>query len=282
MRFERFIRYFVHMTVQDAVLRELHRAAAEAGRRGISVPSADLDAVTRRLGDRQSAEQSVTRLIRARRVMRVRRDLLVLPDATGLLSVEIADLVDVVAPQPYLITGGAALQNAGLTDQHFFGLVVLVPSEMTRLRFRGQTVSFFKTDRTNIWGSPPGARPRFAVPERAIVDALSHPRYGVSLSQAVGALSQAASRDSAFLDRLQMAALQYGAGSRGHGSRSSARRVGLVVERLFGADAAAPFRELVGANRAPVLLRPGGSPSGPIDATWRVVVNAMLEPETTP
>ena len=267
------------MTVEDAVLRELHRAALEAGRRGVAIPSADLDAVARRTGDRRAAEQAVTRLIRAQRVMRVRRDLLVLPDSTGLLSVDLVDLVDAIAPQPYLITGGAALQHAGLTDQHFFGHAVLVPTEGTDLRYRGQTATFFKTDPTNIWGSQLDGRPRWALPERALIDALNHPRYGVSLTQALDALLRAAARDVAFLDRLHAAVLRYSAGSKGHSSRSSARRVGLVVERLFGTDAAAPYRDLVGANRTPVLMRPGGSPAGPIDTTWRVVVNAVLEPE---
>ena len=200
------------------------------------------------------------------------------PEATGLLAIDFVDLVDAVAPAPYLITGGAALEHADLTDQHFFGLAVLVPSQVTQLRYRGQAATFFKTDATNIWGSPPGERPRYALPERALVDVLNHPRYGVSLTQAVGAFVSAASRDPEFLDRLQAAVIRYSAGTRGHSSRSSARRVGLVVERLFGANAAAPYRGLIGANRAPVLMRPGGSPSGPVDATWRVVVNAVLEP----
>lgn len=268
------------MTIEDAVLRELHRAALEAGRRGVAIPSADLDAVARRTGDRTAAEQALQRLVQAKRVMRVRRDLVVLPDATGLLSIDMADLVDVVARQPYLITGGRALEHFDLTDQHFFGLTVLVPSEGTKLRYRGQTATFFKTDPTNIWGWESEVRPRYALPERALVDALNHPRYGVSLAQALDGLFRAVSRDSTFLERLLAAVVRYSSGARGYSSRSSARRVGLVVERLFGADAAAPYRGLVGTNRAPVLLRPGGSPDGPVDTTWRVVVNAVLEPET--
>lgn len=267
------------MTIEDTVLRDLHRAAAEAGRRGIAMPSIDLDVVARRTGDRNAAEQAVTRLIRARRVLRVRRDLVVLPDATGLVGVEIADLVDAVAPSPYLITGGAALQHFDLTDQHFFTLAVLVSTEVTELRYRGQTATFFKTAPTNIWGANPEARHQYALPERAFVDALNHPRYGVSLTQAIDALERSVSRDADFLDRLHAAVVRYRAGSKGHGSRSSARRVGFMLERLFGADVAAPYRDLVGANRAPVLLRPGGSPAGPVDTTWRVVVNAVIDRE---
>lgn len=267
------------MTIEDLVLRELHRAAVQAGRRGIAVPSADLDVVARQVGDRTAAAEALNRLVQAKRVVRARRDLVVLPDTTGLLSVDMADLVDAVAPQPYLITAGRALEHSDLTDQHSFGLVVLVPSEVTTLRYRGQTATFFKTDPTNIWGWEIEARPRYALPERALVDVLNHPRYGVSLAQALDALVRAASRDAAFLDRLFAAVLRYSAGPRGHSSRSSARRVGLVVERLFGADAAAPYRDLVGMNRTPVLMRPGGSPSGPVDSRWRVVLNAVIEPE---
>jgi predicted transcriptional regulator of viral defense system len=267
------------MAISDVVLRELHRAALDAGRRGITIPSADLDVVARRTGGRQVAKKALTRLVQAGRVVHVRRDLLVLPDSTGLLSVDLVDLVDAVIPQPYLITAGRALEHFDLTDQHSFGVVVLAPNAATPLRFRGQNATFFQTDPTNIWGWDPDTRPRYALPERAIVDVLNHPRYGVSLTQALDAIIQAESKDKLFLDRLYAVVRRYSASPRGHGSRTSARRVGLVVERLFGSDAAAPYRDLVGPNRAPTLMRPGGSPSGPLDSTWRVVVNAALERE---
>jgi hypothetical protein len=45
-------------------------------------------------------------------------------------------------------------------------------------------------------------------------------------------------------------------------------------------DASAPYRDLIGSNRASVLLRPGGSPDGPVNSAWRVVVNAIVEPES--
>jgi predicted transcriptional regulator of viral defense system len=267
------------MTIEDVVLRELHRAAVEAGRRGISVPSVDLDAAARTTRDRAVAAEALRRLVRAQRVFRVRRDLLVLPDATGLLGVDLVDLIDAVAPRPYLITGGRALEHFGLTDQHSFGVVVLVPREVATLTYRGQTATFFETAPENIWGAEPDVRPCYAAAERALIDVLNHPRYGVSLTQALDALIRAVADDPGFHDRLLAAVVRYGAGSHGHGSRSSARRVGLLVERLFGADVAAPYRTLVGENRAPVLLRPGGSPDGPVDSTWRVAVNAAIEPE---
>jgi len=263
------------MRLDDLVLREMHRAAVEAGRRGVSVPSADLENVARRAGSREAAQKAIQRLVRAERVVRVRKDLLVLPDTTGLLGVDMTDLIDAVAPQPYLITGGRALEHYELTDQHFFGVIVLVPSRVKKLAYRGQSATFLLTGPTNIWGWDENARPQYAVPERAIVDALSHPRYAVSLSQALDALLLAASRDASFLDRLLQTVIRLN-------SPSAARRTGLVVERFFGAAAAAPYRDLIGENRAPVLMRARGTPEGPLDATWRVVVNAVLEPEKAP
>lgn len=266
------------MTIEDRVLRDLHRAAVDAGRRGIAVPSVDLDAVSGSV-DRHAAEQAIQRLLRSGRVVRVRRDLLVLPEPTGQLGVDLVNLIDAVAPQPYVITGGRALAHFDLTDQHFFGVTVLVGRELAKLRYRGQAATFFTTHPANIWGWEPETRPHYALPERAVVDVLNHPRYGVSLTQALDAVVLAAQRDPAFLDRLHAAVMRHSAGARGHGSRAAARRVGLVVERLFGTDVAAPYRDLIGQNRAPVLLRAGGPKSGPVDKTWRVVVNAVVEPE---
>lgn len=268
------------VTIENRVLRELHRASLDAGRRGIAIPSVDLEVVARATGNRMAAEQALNRLAQANRVARVRRDLVVLPDVTGLLGVDLVDLVDVVAPKPCLITGGRALAQFDLTDQHFFGLAVLVPAEIAKMSWRGQTATFYKTDRSNIWGADPDTRPCYALPQRAIVDALNHPRYGVTTIQALDALLLAASKDPGFLDRLHEAVARYSSGSKGHGSRAAARRVGLVVDRFVGAQAAEPYLDLIGPNRTPVLLRPGGPDSGTVDHRWRVKVNAVLEPET--
>ena len=272
------------MTIEDRVLRDLHRAAIAHGRRGIAVPSIDLDASATEVGGRAVAQQALKRLVQAQRVLRVRRDLLVLPDSTGLIGVELADLVHAVAPRPYVVTAGAALQHAGLTDQHYFAWAVLVPRETSEVVYRGQTANFYATDQTNIWASVDAARAGtsnttsgFATPERAIIDALNHPRYGMSLVQVADALQLAVKRDRRFLSRLQTAVQHYSAGARKHSSRSAARRVGLLVEQLFGTRAAAPYRALIGENRTAILLRPGSNTSGSLDRTWRVSVNAHLD-----
>lgn len=258
--------------LEDKVLRELHRAALDAGRRAISVPSIDLDEVATRAGGREAAHKAIQRLVKAGRVVRVRQDLLVLPDTTGLLGVDLVDLVDAVTPPPYLITGGRALEHHELTNQHFFGVIVLTPRSFRKLSFRAQSATFLRTDPANIWGWQDDARPRYALPERAIVDVINHPRYGVTLTQALDALLLAEEKNPEFADLLLNTVVRYN-------SPAAARRVGLVVERLFGSVQAKPYRALIGANRAPVLLRPHGTTDGPVDTTWRVVVNAVLEPE---
>ena len=268
-----------HVTIEDRVLMELHRAAVDAGRRGIAVPSVDLERAVSGDFDHGTVVEAVRRLVRAGRVVRVRRDLLVLPDATGVAGVGLVDLVAAVAPSPYLITGGRALEHFELTDQHYFVITVLVPAEIAPLAFRGEWATFFVTEPSNIWGAADDQGPRYARPERAVIDALNHPRFGVSLTQTADALIRAKSADSDFLDHLANAVRAYGAGARNHGSRAAARRIGFIVEQLFGSSAAAPFLPMVGPNNAAVLLRPGRRRDGPIDAVWRVVVNAPVEPE---
>jgi predicted transcriptional regulator of viral defense system len=86
------------------------------------------------------------------------------------------------------------------------------------------------------------------------------------------ALSLAVRRDPEFLERLVESVRRFQ-------SVAAARRIGLLVDRFFGADSAAPFRQLIGESRTPVLLRRGGVTHGQVDATWRVIVNASTEIE---
>jgi predicted transcriptional regulator of viral defense system len=258
--------------VEDRVLVELHRAAALAGRGGIVVPSEDLEVADRQTGSHARTKDAISRLLKANKVVAVRKDLLVLPDATGRVTVTIPELVDVVAPEPYLITGGRALQHHHLTDQHFFSVAVLVPTRVSTFAYRGERAVFLATDPKRIWGWQGGERPRIATPERVILDVLSNTRYSVPFSQALTALNLEVQRHPGFLERLESSVRRFE-------SHAAARRVGLLVDRLFGPDAAAPFRELIGASRTPVLLRRGADTQGPIDPTWRVIVNASTQPE---
>lgn len=258
-------------TIEDQVLIELHRAADLAGRPGIAMPSQDLDTADQHTGSRSRTKDAISRLQQAGRVTSVRRDLLILPDATGRINVGLARLIDVVAPKPYLITGGRALEHHNLTDQHFFSVAVLAPSRVTPIIYRGERAIFFPMEKKDIWGGR--GHPHYATPERVIMDALASTRYGVSFSQVLTALSLKGERDPEFFGRLFVSARRFQ-------SNAAARRVGLLVDRLFGSDAAAPFRELIGKSRTPTLLRRGGRTDGSFDSTWRVVVNASTVLET--
>ena len=133
------------MALEDRVLVHLHRAAAIAGRPAIVVPSLDLETAAGEVGAR-SAKQALSRLVRAGRVLSVRKDLAVLPDATGRVVVGMPQLVGVVAPSPHLITGGRALEQSRLTDQHFFSVAVLVPTRVSTFMYRGERAVFLATD----------------------------------------------------------------------------------------------------------------------------------------
>lgn len=254
------------------MLKEMYGLALDAGRPSVSIPSLDLNALSEVAGGRWSAQSAIQRLVHSGRITRARRDLLVLPDTTGRLKLDLPDLIDIVAPLPYLITAGRAIEHHDLTDQHFFRVTVLSPRELEPLSFRGQSAKFAKTSAERIWGWAESPGPRYALPERAIVDALNHPRYGVAHSLAVDALLLAVGRDSGFLDRLLDTVRRFE-------SPAVARRVGYVVHRFISTDAAMPFRELIGQNRSPVMLRPGGKRTGDVDSTWRVRVNAQVQPE---
>ena len=261
----------MYMTLEDRILVELHRAGNLSGRPGIVVPSNDLREVKERLGD-QRVRDALKRLVHSGRALSVRQDLLVLPDATGRITVGIADLIDAIAPRPYLITGGRALEVHHLTNQHSFSVVTLVPRSVREFAFRGERAIFIETRETRIWGWVKGG-PHLALPERALLDAVTSPRYGVPFSMAIEALHGAAERDSNFINKLARAARRYD-------SAAVSRRLGLLVEKCCGHDAAEPFRNLLGESRTPVLLRPGGLPNGKIDTAWRVVVNASIQLES--
>jgi predicted transcriptional regulator of viral defense system len=263
--------YTMYITLEDRILIELHRAGNLSGRPGIVVPSIDLSTVKERLGN-QRVRDALKRLVHSGRVLSVRHDLLVLPDATGRVTVGITELIDVVAPAPYLITGGRALEVHRLTDQHSFSVVTLVPRPVLDFTFRGEKAVFSTARDTRIWGWVEDG-PHIALPERALIDAVRSSDYGVPLSMAIAALHSAVARDSNFTNKLARSARRFD-------SAAVSRRLGLLVESCCGHEAAEPFRDLLGTSRTPVLLRPGGLPSGKIDTSWRVVINATTQLES--
>lgn len=264
-------------TQDDVVLQELHRAAILAERAGISIVSEDAARADRITGSRGRTKRALGRLAGAGRIVPVRRGVLALPDSAGLITTTLEELIAVIAHPPYLITGGRALQYHRLTDQHFFGAVVLTARPVSKFEWRGERATFLTTASERIWGGvptrPPGphrVRPLIATTERALLDAVNHPRYGVSLAQAFAALQLSLKRDSRFRARLAKATRRYE-------SASTARRIGFLVERIAGREAAEPFFELIGNSPTPVDLRTTGPREGPVDNKWKVRVNADLE-----
>lgn len=260
--------------LEDRVLVELRRAAHLAGRPDICVPSRDLDGAVEISGSRQTSYRAIERLVGRGRLARVRRDLLVFRDETGLINADLLGLVAAVASKPFLVTGGRALELSEVTDQHYFGVSILSPARVTRMVWKGETARFFLTDPARIWGAEPlpdllGSTIPVASVERAILDSLYHPRYGVSLDQAVAALRKALA-EPAFLARLKEATARYAV-------TAVARRVGFLVERLASPQAAEPFLAHIGSGPAPSLLRPGTDSLGEIDRRWRININVRLD-----
>jgi predicted transcriptional regulator of viral defense system len=137
----------------------------------------------------------------------------------------------------------------------------------------GETVRYVRTREDALWGGRSYAgsgSTRIARPTRAVLDSLAHPRWGVSLSEVAKALSKG-ERDAKFLDQL--------ADDTAHlGNALAARRVGFLVQRLFGREAARPFLPLRGRSNAIVPLAPATlSQDGPIDTLWRLRINVDLD-----
>jgi predicted transcriptional regulator of viral defense system len=190
-------------------------------------------------------------------------------DETGVLRVDLFALTDAVTPAPYLITAGRALAAHDLSDQHFRTAVVLVANLRRNFDWRGDHVRYVVTERDRIWGATRRG-PQVATPERAILDSLSHPRWGVTFSQSVEALDLALARWPRFASKLASAAERYR-------NAATARRLGYLITQLAGADAARPFEPLVGASRAATPLVPSGGKSGEYDSRWRLRVNIAVD-----
>ena len=170
------------------------------------------------------SQEALGRLARKGQLTAVRKDLLVLPDVTGRVTAGLDQLIDAVAPEPYLITGGRALEHHRLTDQHYFSIPVSAPSR-DHAHVPGERAVFLATSPEAHLGLGGRRASRYATPERVIVDVVDSPRYSVAFSQVVSALNLAVRRDPELLERLVevLGRLR---------QLPPARRVGLLVDRL--------------------------------------------------
>ena len=259
----------------EAVLTAISRAAARAGRPSIVVLAEDLPPAVRVAGSLVRAHKLIQQLEDAGRLRAVRRGVYVVASATGVLDVDLLALINVVTPRPYLVTAGRALAIHGLSDQLFRRAVVLHERKLADWTWRGERTRYARVPSSRIWGGSDvvladRSRVRVATRERALLDSLAQPSWGVTLSQVTEALDLALGEGSLFGADLARQAARYG-------NASVSRRLGLLISHLRGSDAAAPFLPLRGTSRGPVLLAPSGESDGPIDREWGVRVNVQLE-----
>lgn len=255
------------------VVTQLTRAARLASRPGVVILAQDLESLDELTGSRKRSHALIDRLERDGQLRRVRRGTYVLVGQDGTVRVDLLDLISAITPKPYLVTAGRALMFHELTDQHFRNAIVLTATQLRPWTWRGEAVRYVRFEanaapRTSTRTRRTSAR--VALPERAILDSLDHPRWGVTLPQVVYAMDLALRRDRAFADRLAAEASALG-------GAALARRAGYLVSRLAGPDAARPFQLLLGKSKAITPLRPGGPVDGTLDGTWRVRDNVGLD-----
>jgi predicted transcriptional regulator of viral defense system len=251
--------------IVNSVAVQLARQATLAGRWPVILDE-DLAPIDEITGSRQASFAVLRDLTRSRRLERVRRGAYVMRDATGMLELDLPRLVDALTPGPYLITAGRALEEQGLSDQHFHKMVILTSKSRRDFDWLGDHVHYALTTRQRIWGARRNKGPRIATPERAILDCLAYRGWGVTLSQSVEALDRALAGRQGFAQSLAAAAGRFR-------NAAVARRLGLLVEQLTDEVTATPFRALLGSSKAITLLDPSAPPTGSPDPRWRVRLN---------
>ena len=225
---------------------------------------------------RAASRRRVDRAVRRGDLVRVHRGAYALRSPTGTLGDTALALVGELTRQPHLVTGGAALNHARFTDQVYRRLVVLVAHPQRSWAWMGQTVQYVRVPSSDLWGGRPlpGDPARATVvarAERAILDAVAHPLWGVTFSEAARALSRCLDHDPTFVGGLAEAARRYS-------NTFLARRIGCLVEMLADPDAAIPLRALRGASKRFIPLDPSGDLRGGVSQpAWRVIANATRE-----
>lgn len=255
---------------QAAAIR-LSRTASAAGRPGIFVLNEDGDALDELTGSRVRTHALIKQLESERRLQRVRRGAYVLVDSNGNVNAGILDLIGVLTPTPHLVTGGRALQFHNLSDQHFRRIQVLVDHRIRDWSWRGDQVRYIESKMAIT--SPARTRKttvRIATPERAIIDCMTHTRWGVTLGQVVEAVD-------GYVRGLANSPAKLAGEVALSGTDAVARRLGFLVSWIAGPEAAIPFMPLRGRRHGSTLLQAGGKKSGPVDSIWKVQVNVDLD-----
>jgi predicted transcriptional regulator of viral defense system len=243
----------------------LSRSAMDAGRHPVVRLDDDIKALDATTGSQRRSQDALRQLRRDGRLLRVRRGVYLLVAPTGSFDVRLLELLDAVTPKPYLITAGRALTEFNLSDQHFFGVIVLTSHRLHDWSWQGDRVRYALLAPERIWGLYTANGPSIASPERAILDCLANPRWGVSMAQTAEAIDRAVPGHTN-PERLAQAAERYG-------RAAVARRLGYLIELLHGLAAAEPLLALRGGSHAHVLLSASAPDRGPSSPRWRLRIN---------
>ncbi len=243
----------------------LNRRARSEGRYPVVLLDSDMQMLDGATGTRRRSHDALRQLTADGRLRQIRRGTYVLGAPTGGTDARLLDIIDAVTPRPYLVTGGRALAESGLSDQHFFRTIVLASTRLAGWSWQSDEVQYLHWSPERIWGESHDDGPSIARPERAILDCLADSRFGVSLPQSAEAIDRALRRGLPSA-RLVKAARRYD-------TAAVSRRLGFLVELLAGPAAAAPLLKLRGTSNRYVALSPFAANDGPPDATWRVHVN---------
>lgn len=243
----------------------LSRRAMDAGRHPVVRLDEDVEALDATTGSRRRSQDALRQLSRDGRLRRVRRGLYLLVAPTGSTDVRLLGLIDAVTPRPYLVTAGRALTEFNLSDQHFFRVIVLTSHRLNDWSWQGDQVHYALLTPERIWGLCTPNGPSIALPERAILDCLANPRWGVSIAQTAEAVDRAVPGCTS-PERLARAAERYR-------SAAVARRLGYLLELLHGAAAAEPLLALRGRSHAHLPLSASASDRGPSSPRWGLRIN---------
>lgn len=250
----------------DPAARVLAWTAREQ-RAAVVIPD-DWPALTRACGDRKTATRAIEWLEQNGWLQPIRRGAWAVRSRTLTVAARTVDLIGDLSGSPHLVTGGYALALSGLSDQAYRTVIVATARRRRDWAWSGEQVHYVQLPDDRLWGGSirRGSRTTVAESERALLDSLAHPRWGVSLAHAVEALDRALSDREHFAERLAAATARYG-------NAQLARRVGYLVGLLAGEDEAKLFRALRGRSNAAALLAVGAGRQGPVDPTWRVRLN---------
>ena len=230
--------------VESALLATLDRQ----DRRILRIPE-DTPLVMEIAGSAVAARNLVNSLAAKDWIVPIRRGIWGVRSRKLTLEISALEVVGIVTPDPHLVTAGRALSEHQLSDQAFRSIVVITDARLRSWHWQGEAVKYVMMPPARIWGAAERSSllpTRLASEERALLDSLAHPRWGVSLAHLVEALVRYLRR-AGETDKLALATARYE-------NAHLARRLGFLIERLSGEERSLPFRALRGRTKGAIPL----------------------------